>query len=116
MMKGFLHVGVLLPKVSESCLQLLVLGLFMSNLPIGQGVFFREVVSAGIAGKGFLGEIFLGETHATKRIRDDIILALDVGQLGTVLFYDETPSHDAFGIESLVHKILVVGKDFDLLT
>ena len=56
-------------------------------------------------------EIILREAHAAESISCNVVLALDVGQLGTALFNDETPPHDALSVECLADQILVVGKD-----
>ena len=39
-----------------------------------------------------------------------------VNLLGTALFNDETPPHDALSVECLVDQVLVVREDFYLLT
>ena len=88
----------------------------MSNLLVGQGTFSWEVVSVGIASEGFRREVFLCQTHATESISNNVVFAFDVGQLGTTLFNDDTPPHDALSVECLADQVLVVGKVFHLLT
>ena len=61
-------------------------------------------------------EIILREAHAAESISYNVVLAFDVGQLGTTLFNDETPPHDVLSVECLVDQILVVSEDFYLLT
>ena len=79
-------------------------------------MFSGEVVGVGFASKGFHREISLCEAHAAESISCDVVFTFDVGELGTALFRDETPPHDALSVECLVDQILVVCKDFYLLT
>jgi hypothetical protein len=50
--------------------------------------------------------------HAAKSVSDNIVLPLDVRQLGAKLLNQKSPSHYAFSVEVLIHQVLVISKDF----
>ena len=70
---------------------------------------------AASAGKASCEKSF-SESHPTKGVSDDVAFCLDVGEFGTKLFNDESPSHDALSVESLADQILVVCKNFYFVT
>ena len=64
----------------------------MSDPLVGQRTFSGEVVGACFASEGFCREVSLCEAHAAESISYNVVLAFDVGQLGTPLFSDEAPA------------------------
>ena len=66
--------------------------------------------------EGFGREVLVRKPQAAECIGDNVIDAFDVREFGTKIFDDESPSHDALGVECLVDQILVVSEDFDFVT
>ena len=54
--------------------------------------------------------------QSTEGIIDCVVHALDACQLGTNLFWEESRTHNSFSVETLVHWILVISKDFDFFS
>ena len=100
----------------DGVLELFVLGLFISDPLIGQRISCGEIAIVDVACERFWAEVSLSKAHSAQSIGDDVRFTLDVGKLRTEFFDEKTPSHDAFGIEVLVHQVLVVSEDFYLLT
>ena len=78
----------------------------------------QEGIPLGFHQLSLILQMLPGRRHILllKGVCHRIVTALNVGQLATEFFHDELPSHDALSIECLVDQILVVNKDFDLLS
>ena len=48
------------------------------------------------------------DAELTEGISDNVIRSFNVTDIRTILFNEETPSHDAVGVEFLVGEILMI--------